>query len=81
MKPKTRLNAQGNQSELRFKKQSRWKLIDELWGSLRVSPMFIARNATGVLRSRQSVKKVAGKVTSDVELEADGKVDNVVGKV
>jgi uncharacterized protein YjbJ (UPF0337 family) len=43
--------------------------------------MFIARNATGVLRSRQSVKKVAGKVTSDVELEADGKVDNVVGNV
>jgi uncharacterized protein YjbJ (UPF0337 family) len=43
--------------------------------------MFIARNATGVLRSRQSVKKVAGKVTSDAKLEADGKADNVAGKV
>jgi uncharacterized protein YjbJ (UPF0337 family) len=32
-------------------------------------------------RAKESVKEVAGKVTSDVELEADGKVDNVVGKV
>ncbi len=32
-------------------------------------------------QAKGSVKKVAGKVTSDAKLEADRKADNVAGKV